>query len=63
MGDRAEYFQHDDFEDLKAKIKDMWENPRTVAPDHKEWMRTNYSEDRIAKDIHDRLQYLYTKIK
>jgi len=61
LGDRAEYFQHDDFEDLKRKIKDMWENPCTVASDHKEWMRENYSEDRIAKDIHNRLQYLYER--
>lgn len=63
LGDRAEYFQHDNFEDLKAKIKDMWENPRTVSLDHKEWMKTNYSEDRIAKDIHERLTYLYDKFR
>lgn len=63
MGNRAEYFKHDDFEDLKRKIKDMWESPRSLPADHKEWVKTNFSEERMAQNIHERLQHLYANRK
>ena len=30
MGEYGITFKHDSFEDFKAKIKDMWENPKTL---------------------------------
>ena len=64
MGDRATYFQHDDFEDLKRKIKDMWDNPdkyKVDIKDARKWLKKNYSEKALAKRIHDRLQWLSKK--
>lgn len=55
IGDRATYFQWDDFEDLKNKLKDMYENTPKVAPDHKEWVKENYSREVMGRKIHERL--------
>ena len=66
MGKRAVYFQHDSFEDLKAKIKDMWENRnkyKVDVTDARKWLKKNYSEEAMGKRIHDRLTYLYERRK
>jgi len=56
MGDRAWYFKHDSYEDLKAKIKEMWENtPKLNIQECQEWVKENYPHYRMAKDMNDRL--------
>ena len=59
--ERRTTFQWDDYNDLKTKLKSMWENRPFVAADHKQWVIDNYSKTVMGKQIHERLQSLYSK--
>lgn len=59
--DRATQFQWDDINDLKKKLKYMWENRKPVAKDHKEWVEKLYSKETQGKRIHERLQAIKEK--
>lgn len=54
FGDRASYFQWDDPEDLKTKIKQLYENPPQLNQiDCWNWVSTEYSDRRMAKQLAD----------
>ena len=56
LGDRAYYFDHNDYEDLKTKIKEMWDNtPKLDLKDCQKWVKDNYGVKGMAEKIHQRL--------
>lgn len=53
LGDRADYFQWDNFEDFKQKLNDLWHNPRKL-PDERErrdWIVKEYSEETYVGNL------------
>ncbi len=62
MGDRAWYFNHESYDDLKIKLADLWNStPKLNREECKEWVEENYSRKRMAKDIYERLCALKKK--
>jgi len=55
MGDRAVYYQHDDFEDFKSKLFHMYHNTPPVHKDHAKFVEKNFSYERMAKDMIGRI--------
>lgn len=58
FGDRAFYFRHGDEDDFRCKLVSMFQ-PRIagcVAPDHKEWIESNYSDRRMVDDMLRRIE-------
>jgi len=60
FGDRALYFKHDDESHLKTQLMRLWRYQETSAqlglgsfapPDHKEWIETNFSDQRMVDDM------------
>ena len=51
FGDRARYFRHDDERDLKSQVATMYYHTPEVYPDHKEWIETNFSDQRMVDDM------------
>lgn len=49
MGDRTTYFKG--YEDLKVKLKEMYDNTPTVDKDHKEWVDKEYNVERMAEEM------------
>lgn len=62
FGDRGDYFQWNDRESLKTKLNEMWDRaPANDLEERREWIRTEYSEERFAKDIAERLWKCYER--
>ena len=62
MGDRATYFKHGDFEDFKNKLWEMYtarepayKGYSKVAADHKEYITTNFSSERMVSEMLERM--------
>jgi glycosyltransferase involved in cell wall biosynthesis len=56
LGDRAWYFKHDSYEDLKKKIKELWDNtPQLDVKECQQWVKDNYSPSVMAEEINKRL--------
>lgn len=54
FGDRADYFQWDDCNDLKRMIKELYERPPRLNPeDCWNWVNTEFSNQRMAKQLAD----------
>ncbi len=64
MGDRAWYFKHEDIDDFKEKLVFMQDGPGAIrwrtddgppGEGTREWIRKNFSEERMATDMHRRI--------
>lgn len=53
LGDYGVYFQYDSFEDLKSKMKQMWEDRKSV--DASLYLEKNLTFSRMARDIYENL--------
>jgi hypothetical protein len=52
FGNRATYFRHDTF---KHWLSVMYDNPRPVPEDHRQWVIDNFSDKRMISDIEERI--------
>lgn len=57
LGDRANYFKHDDFEDLKKKIQNLWDDTPKLAF-NRDFVLKNYGLDTMALSVKERLDEL-----
>lgn len=55
LGDRATYFDHTSFDDFKDKLWEMFNTPKNVSDDHKEYITTNFSSERMVNEILERI--------
>lgn len=54
VGDLGYYFQYDNFDDLVAQMRLLWENkPRIERRKAKKYVRDNFSYDLMAKNLYD----------
>jgi hypothetical protein len=54
LKDYATYFQWDDFDDLVAKMKDMWENRRKLDLEEvRSYMRKELAHDKMISDMYE----------
>lgn len=54
VGPYGEYFQYDDFEDLKAKMQSMWERRPTVElHTARNYMHENFTYAKMAQEIYE----------
>ncbi|HBZ40000.1 MAG TPA: hypothetical protein DEO59_16560 [Balneola sp.] len=58
FGDKAEYFQYDSYSNFKAKLKDMWENPRKVNIEDAIIFTDQYTPEKMAESVLNRLKEL-----
>jgi hypothetical protein len=57
LGDKARYFKYNNFEDLKRKLLEMWENPPKInIKQARNWVEKNYSKQAMGLQIHKRIQ-------
>lgn len=57
---RAAFFVYDqsnptDDRHFKQMLRFMYDDTNEVSPDHKEWIATNFSVERFARDVHARI--------
>lgn len=57
--DRASYFKHDSFADLKASLKYLYETgyTRGVNRDHRQWVADNFNEQTMVDKILARIEH------
>jgi len=56
MGQRAHYFQHDDYNDLKDKLWSLYQDtPILHVKDCQNWIKENYSDQRMMDDMLKRI--------
>lgn len=53
LGPFGTYFQYDDFEDLKRKMKAMWDNPKKFDPIETRKYMEQFSYDEMARKMYD----------
>lgn len=51
LGKYGTYFQYDDFNDLKAKMKEMWEKPQTFSIEETREYMEQFSYDEMARKM------------
>lgn len=57
VGKYGTYFKYDDFDDLVAKMKDMWEMPSFFDLSNvREYMRKEFTYDAMAKNLHENIR-------
>lgn len=56
IGEFGYYFQYDNFDDLVAKMKEMWENkPKIERKKAKKYIKENFSYDVMAKNLYEQI--------
>lgn len=55
FGNRAVLFPHDNYPLFRDTLKNVMGNPGYVAPDHREWVREHFSDERMLGEILERL--------
>lgn len=60
MGERAWYFQHDDFEQFKQELWRMYYDTPPARPDQREWVDAHFSDARM---VHDMLNRIACRVK
>jgi len=58
FGDRANYFKHDDYEDFKNKISEMWNNRTTLDREACVKFTDRYSLENMVKEMIERMKVL-----
>ena len=51
LGERAVYFKHDDWDDFKAHLRAMYDEPPTVPRGAKSWVQWHFSDERMTADL------------
>lgn len=55
FGDRAVHFPYDDYPVFRDTLGNVMQNSGYVAPDHREWVRENFSDERMLGEMLERL--------
>jgi len=58
LGDKARYFQAESYEDMKAKIKEMWEDTPTIDLDEASEFMEKYTVEKMVAAMKERLDAL-----
>lgn len=63
MGDRAMYFQHDDDNSFRDAMMLMSKHPPKLDREEcKRWIEANYSDERMARDIANRIETVVDRV-